>query len=405
MQSISQKLPVNVVVSSILLALFADTKVINLIIATARPSLAGSFMALMYAIVIAGLFCLGLFIQRRRLTALSPSYIGICFLCILWYLITSTFIGEPSVPVTFFVIFTITAFIIPGIIRIDVKTFLMALFIMPSVGIFFIEQIFVSEVLETGVVSMGTCYALLVPVLANLVYWRFYYSLDRVIVKALVILFSAINIFYLIQMAMYGSRGPILCVILLLASFFIIKVDTNNNHLSIRKGRVLTISLLAIIISVSFIPILQAISDYLASFDISVNVIDKFLRMEDTGDLSNGREAIDSITWNGIFDSPLLGHGIAQFKRNTGIVYPHNFLLQLLYDGGLFLSLSLLIPIMRNIIRKMRRPQTNETICLIFLFFASVPGALFSGDLWQATLLWIFFGFVLSDNSVYEYKS
>ena len=401
MQRITQKIPRNIVFTSILLALFVDTKAINLIIATALPFLAGSFMALMYFSVVIGLVCLGLIIQRRRLMSLSPSHIVICLICILWYITTSAFVGDPSVPVTYFGIFTLAAFIIPGIIRISVKTFLFVSMILPSIGIFFIEQIFVSEVLETGFVSMGTCYALLVPVLANLVYLRFYFLYDKTIVKGMVLLFSAINGFYLVQMAMFGSRGPILCVLFLISSFFLLRVDADN-QLSIRKGRFVTVGVIVILLSVMFIPLLQSISNYLARYDITVNVIDKFLRMDASGDISNGRDAIDSITWNGIWDAPLVGHGIAQFENNTGIVYPHNFLLQLLYDGGFVLSFIILFPIIRNLKKKLQRPHINESICLLFLFFASVPGALFSGDLWQATTLWLFFGFVLSNKSVYE---
>ena len=140
------------------------------------------------------------------------------------------------------------------------------------------------------------------------------------------------------------------------------------------------------------------------SYDISLNVIDKFLDMGARGDMSNGRKDIDVFAWKGIWQSPILGHGIAQFERNTGIIYPHHFIIQMIYDGGFILTILVLTPIILSAINKIKKANHDEIICLIFLFFCSVPGALFSGDLWNSNVLWIFFGFVLSKHSIYKMK-
>ena len=59
-----------------------------------------------------------------------------------------------------------------------------------------------------------------------------------------------------------------------------------------------------------------------------------------------------------------------------------------------------MIPIIVAINRKIRVLQLDNIACLLFFAFASVPGALFSGDLWQSSMLWMFFGYVLSRNSL-----
>lgn len=396
MQNDNQKIPINVIVASILLALFADTKILNFIVLAALPSLAGTFMALMYAVVVVGLFVVGFLWQKSSLLNFSPSHVTICILCILWYFITSTFIGEPSVSVPFFCIFTISAFIIPGIVKIDVRTFLLALLMLPSVGVFYIDTIIFNAILEEGTLSMGKCYAMLVPVIANVVYLRFYYLKETNFLKIIQLPFCAINIYYMVQMAMFGSRGPMLCVLLLIAFCTLIKID-EFNQISIRKNRTLIYVAIVLFIAISFKTVLQTISDFLATFDISLNVIDKFLKKDDiAGDMSNGRDAIDIIAWSAIEQRPLLGHGTAQFENNTGIVYPHNFIVQMLYDGGFFLAICVFVPILRAFISKIRNTNLDYTILLTLLFFASVPGAYFSGDLWQGVVLWMFFGFVLS---------
>lgn len=387
-------------ITSILLALFIDIQTLNLIILAAFPSLSG-VMAVMYFVVVLGLFGIGLFIQGRSLLSLRSSYKGICLLCILWYIMTDVFVASPSVTVPFFGIFMVASFLIPGIIRIDMRIFLLSLFILPSFGIMYLDKIFYNEILENGVVSMGTCYAFLVPVLGNLVYLRYYYKEEKLRLKIVTLFFSAINLFYLVQMIMFGSRGPVLCALLLILCFSVTKID-DDGKLTFCRGRAILVSAGVLLIALSFIAILQAVSDYLSTFGISLNVIDKFLRLEDNGDMTNGRDAISSMAWKGIMTSPIWGNGTSQFLNNTGEVYPHNFIIQMLYDGGIILTSLVLFPIIRILIRKIRIVSTEELICLLFLFFASVPGALFSGDLWNASTLWMFFGFVLAKNSVVE---
>lgn len=394
----SNTLSKNVIIASFLLALFVDVPSLNLIVIAAQPSLAGIFMSAMYTIEVVGLLAVAIFVQRRSIFNLRASHLGICLLCALWYAFTFTFVAPPSVTALLFGVFTLFAFLIPGILLIDMRAFLLALIIMPSVGILYIDKIFFSEILETGVISMGTCYALLVPVLGNLVYMRYFYRKESVWMKTVMLIFAAINIYYLVQMTMFGSRGPILCALLLILSFFIIQID-DKGKVSMHRGRLLVILVCMVFITLSFAAILHALNDFFATFDVSLNVVDKFLRLGESGDMSNGRVEISSMTWEGIINSPLWGNGTAQFLNNTGEVYPHNFILQFLYDGGIILTSAVLIPIIRTLIHKMRIVSEDEYICLLFLFFASVPGALLSGDLWVQGTLWLFFGVVLSRNT------
>ena len=400
MQIKNSKLPTNVLITSFLLALFANTKFVNLIVLAAFPSLSGVFMAAMYGVMVPLLFIVGIFFQKHSLNEMSRSHIAIAITCIFWYMATSVLIGPPSVSFAFFGVFTLSAFLIPGLVRIDVRTFLLSLIITSSVGIFYVDQIIISSIMEEGTLSMGICYSMLVPVIANLVYIRYFFMQEKKLMKIALLPITAINIFYLVQMTMFGSRGPVLCALLLIASLFLIFVE--DSTIRIRKGRVLNIAVCVVIFALSFTQILQAISNYLAQFDISLNVIDKFLRLDNEGDMTNGRDDIDKVAWEGIWKSPIIGHGTSQFERNTGLGYPHNFILQMLYDGGIVLASIVFIPIVRSLLQKKRLISEEEFILLLCLFFASVPGALFSGDLWNSIVLWMFFGFALSNNSIYE---
>lgn len=399
----NSNLPTNVVIASVLLALFANTKWVNNIVLAAFPSLSGVFMAAMYGVVVPLLFVVGIFFQKRSLNGLSRSHLAISFICLFWYIATSVFIGSPSVSFAFFGVFTLAAFLIPGLIRIDVRIFLLVTMISSSMGVFYVDQIIINSIMEEGVLSMGLCYSMLVPVIANLVYIRYFYNEENKWMKIVMLPITAINIFYLVQMTMFGSRGPVLCVLLLIASFFIFKI-TEDSSIRIRKGRVFIIIGCAAIGALFFTLILQSISNYLAQFDISLNFIDKFLRLDDGGDMSNGRDDIKKVAWSGIGESPILGHGISQFDRHTSMNYPHNFFIQMLYDGGIVLTSCVLIPIIRSLMKKVKAIDEEEYALLLCLCFASVPGALFSGDLWNQIVLWMFLGFVLAKDSIFTNK-
>ena len=56
------------------------------------------------------------------------------------------------------------------------------------------------------------------------------------------------------------------------------------------------------------------------------------------------------------------------------------------------------VPAIYKIVTSLKKSNYNTIILLLFLFFVSVPGATFSGDLWQQGNLWILTGMLLSNN-------
>ena len=150
----NKNIPLNVILSTILLAFFADTKILNLIIITIFPSVS-SAMGLMYMILVIGLVLTGIGRQTKYITNSIFNYVGISLLCIIWYIFTITFIGNPSVSIQHFCIFTIAAFLLPGIVNIDTRIFLLSLLIIPSIGILYFDQIILNSISEEGVLSMG----------------------------------------------------------------------------------------------------------------------------------------------------------------------------------------------------------------------------------------------------------
>ena len=384
----------SILLSSILLAIFVDIKILNSIIIAAIPSLSGVMTAL-YTVVIGLLFIVGLLFQHHtlRLNYLQTIIISTC--CT-YYLITYIFIGEPSVKISFFLTFTIAAFLLPSIVKYDARLVLRSIFIIPSFGVLYSQYLFLDEISKNGFITMGLSYALLVPVIAAVIYLIYYFIEDKFWVKIILLPFICCNMFYLFQMLAFGSRGPVLSIFVAIVFCIVIKVR-QNKKVKIRYSRLLLISVLGVIIAFSFIPIMEILSSKLAENGLQFNFVEKMIRLASAGDVSNGRNKLTDITLSGIYDEPILGHGTAQFENNTGLVYPHNFLLQMLYDGGIVLTLLIMLPVLLKIRSKFRRMTKEEFVWIYFLLFSSVPGAFFSGDLWNANLLWMLFGTILTE--------
>ena len=140
-------------------------------------------------------------------------------------------------------------------------------------------------------------------------------------------------------------------------------------------------------------------------FGINSTALEKIVRLSAEGNLSNGRNNLQIIALNGFWDNFLFGNGLDRFDANTGLAYPHNFVTQILYDGGLLLFCVLLIPIFIKTFLNYKRCSYNQYVVHTFLLFSSVPYASFSQDVWENAVFWLFVGslfsstFVTSNNS------
>jgi O-antigen ligase len=201
-----------------------------------------------------------------------------------------------------------------------------------------------------------------------------------------------------------GSRGPFFCIVSLVIFHWAVKKD-ENGKLRWNLGKNLTIGMGILAISTFFRDVMFSLTTLLHWFGIYLNVIDKFVRKAvETGDMSNGRKMIYAKCMEEIPEKPFFGHGMDLFEHNTDFIYPHNFILQIFYDGGLMLTLILLVPVIWYMIKKIRFGSYETYSMTIFLLFVSVPGALMSSDLWQNERLWLFFGAMLSTSFIYKAK-
>ena len=106
--------------------------------------------------------------------------------------------------------------------------------------------------------------------------------------------------------------------------------------------------------------------------------------------VEDGRNVIYENALNGIAQHPILGNGIGQFDYNYG-TYPHNLLLQLLYEGGIIFVILIFVPILILIILVLckGKGKFENTYLVIFLVSSSIVKLMLSYEFWSDIYFWI----------------
>ena len=98
-----------------------------------------------------------------------------------------------------------------------------------------------------------------------------------------------------------------------------------------------------------------------------------------------------------IIENPFLVRGIASDRvwLNT---YPHNLVLELLYQGGVILATPFILLIIFYVFRTFYSTK-NEKNMLRFIFFcASIPQLMVSSSLWLSYSFWVWMAICVENN-------
>lgn len=401
MSNLNNIIPKRVILSSILLGIFLNLACIAVYL---FPSVgggtdSGGVLGTIYIVVIAAIIIVS-FTNLTSSLFSTNKYTWVSIIYILgFYYYSITVYPEPRTPFNLFVVFSIVSMTLPSIVKVDIRWVLLAIMFSTIPALLHINTIFFStEISYTSddILSQGYSYAFLTPVVSTIVYIKYFWKLDtgknRVIINIAII----INLLFTYFLIKLGSRGPVLALISLIAIPYIFDVGLNMQGVRVKKMRTLYLVILMVFLALFFVPILTAIQNMLSEFNLSMHFIDKFLIRNEVGDITSERTDIFDMAMNGFYNHPWIGNGFDQFYNNTGRGYPHNFITQTLYDGGILLFSITILPVSIYLKKWFRDCSYNEYIIILALFFVSVPGALFSHDLWEIGNLWFFYGAVLN---------
>jgi len=377
-------------VPSMAVAFYAIIPTLNLMLVRINPSYEG-LMAKMYVFGSVLVILIALLHKQKRINTVP---LVLLFSILTAYLLTPDYGDKIELTTPYLLMFTLIPLAIPQFIKVDARILSLFAMVVPSFGVLFPTKLFVLN--SENVIGMDFTYSLLIPVIATIIYVVQYRDKDSWGWKLFSIPFILANSIYLFYMLLFGSRAPSMSVLLCLLFLFICHVDKHARGIRLNRKRLLWLLLFFLVIGLTFITIVNALSVVLSNNGIDSGSLEKLSRLSSEGDLSNGRRGIVNNVLGKFWESPLIGYGLASSPYVIDDSYPHNFILQFLLDGGILLTTIVLAPMCFYLYKWSKRCNMNDFSIICLFFFSSVIGALFSLDVWMNARLWLFFGFLFS---------
>lgn len=236
------------------------------------------------------------------------------------------------------------------------------------------------ESLNDSVYSMGLGYACVLPLM--ILFW------NAVEAKSVVDFVGGIALFAILLI--YGSRGPLVSILLFFVYYLLRYLFDNKKYLS-----VLTLTI-AILFGLSYFnSILESLNSFLNANGFYSRTV--YLLINDSVH-DSGRYAIWKIVFNEIKENPFEIRGINADYQLIGM-YSHNIVLELIYEFGIIIGSGLLIIIAFNCIKTILNSNNSSySILCTILLFASLPGLFFSGSVWVNIIFWIWIGSIFLHN-------
>ena len=243
--------------------------------------------------------------------------------------------------------------------------------------------------------EMGQSYSILFPTM----FMYYTYSGSKKVVDLLFFLLG------LAMILMFGTRGPLVCLILFLLVFLFV----NNRH-----NAVMTINLL-LVLGVFYIflrPIMIILMFFTRMIGLSTRIFEKFLEDELIDyENSSSRNEIHDILWNYISnDRGGIGYGFGSDRivgyKNT---YAHNLVYEVWMDFGLYIGSFLLILFVFFVLKAFKKVYGHDPFNLfLMLLIWSVGRLMLSSSYIQDISFYFFIGYctnVLRSNNISEFDS
>lgn len=245
---------------------------------------------------------------------------------------------------------------------------------------------------KNSIVDVDVAYSVLPSIIAGIVHFAYF----RKQIKKFELLAYLISLFYLLQLFLNGLRGPLMCILITILLIYLFRFD-KNDRLQFKQMNlgILIAILIAIFIVLFFESFLQLIVSLFQMLNIDAYFVTKTIRLLRQGDIMNGRNELWRVAWNGFLNSPIWGNGFDSFQHHTGYVYPHNFVLQSLYDGGLLFFIPLFCIVSIGSYRAIKSGNKETIAMYIFLCGFGMVYSFLSQDMYNIFYLWATVAFLL----------
>lgn len=241
--------------------------------------------------------------------------------------------------------------------------------------------------------DLGKVYSLVTVLTCTVFHFRYYSNKANLLIK----LCYLYNGYVFVRVLMVANRGAMFALLFTIFVAFIYKFD-DNGLMKRQTTKKIVIICITIIISAIVVQNLGEIidwaigvcSDLFGKVPAALRKMKSYIRAED---ISNGRADINEVVYAGIKESPIYGHGLNMFYpyTNKEYIYPHNFILQYLFEGGiLFATLPILYSIGALIkVILGRVEQKEQFVFAAMLVCQCFPKLLLSTNVWFVTAIWM----------------
>lgn len=291
-------------------------------------------------------------------------------------------------------------------LSVNAKRILETIMIISLASLLIIDQIFSYQFVTLQQTDMSRAYAIFVAVSASLIHFTWYRKESSILFYGCYLC----NLYFLIRLILVGNRGIILSLFVL-AFVIVLRLVEDYDLPSKKKTKwivaLCAICAFAVLFIINMESIIIALYDFCNSNMESTPsfVIKMYKLIVYKSDVSNGRDSVYQFCLDAIGQSLVWGYGIdtCEVISNGEYPYPHNYILQMLFEGGiLFAAYPIYISLRLTCQTLFKRLQNKDTfIFSLFLLCNCIPKLLVSGTVWNQPIFWLWIGMA----AINPYKS
>ncbi len=251
-----------------------------------------------------------------------------------------------------------------------------------------------------GQADLGKVYSLVTALVCILFHIRYYGSKANLLLKICYVY----GAYMFLRVIMLANRGALLTLLFAIFVSFIYKFDSNDS-MKMQTTKKIIIICIVIAISIAVMQNLGPIIDWV--IEVCKNLFDKvpagLIKMRfyiKQDDISNGREDINQMLYKAIKESPIYGYGLNMFYpySNYKYTYPHNFIFQFLFEGGILFALMPIFFAIWGLVKVLvgSLKEKEKFVFPALLVCLCYPKCLVSSNMWKVTEIWLLIGYVAS---------
>jgi hypothetical protein len=241
--------------------------------------------------------------------------------------------------------------------------------------------------------NLGTIYDLLPCIVLAMFHFFYYRKKSSIFIKICYVYY----LYVLIRMLLVIVRGALLTLLIGAVIIYVNRPQSNWDVIrkwSIKKKFIIGCGLiLSIIMVLNYEIMITGIYTFLEARGINFGVITKFYFYMSSGNITDNREPYYELVNQMFAQSPIYGNGVQTFYAYSadGAAYPHNYILQFLFEGGLVLMIPLTFITLRELYRVLASKyiNTNDFVLSSCLVLLSVIPGMFSMNIWYNRSFWM----------------